>query len=471
MQILAFIKYLLLYLMNYIWLKQELFIIFLLLPLIGIPQEQTKPNIVLVMADDLGYGDLESYGHPLNRTENLSKMADEGMRFTTFYSSASTCTPARASLLTGRYPLRVGLPRVIYPEADKGLPKNEITIAELLKEVGYRTKCVGKWHLGQNREEFLPTSQGFDEYYGLITSNDMMAPWVQTEVSLKLYRNDVPLDKQWKQNQLTADYTEEAVNFINNSAGNNSPFFLYLPYNMPHVPIEASDKFKGSTEFGRYSDVLHEIDWSMGQILSAIEKNGMEENTIVLFLSDNGPWNYMSSRMFTEDIVKPWDAGTTGLLRGGKINSYEGGFRVPLIVKWPAKINPGIVTSETITIMDLLPTLASVAGAKIPSDRIIDGVDFSALLKGDGNYDSKRNFYYFEKEYLEAVRSGHWKLRIAPFQGPDRPMNKYLEPELYNLNLDPSERFNLAEEHPELVSELKNKMRNFNIEGAMYWFE
>ncbi|WP_300435569.1 sulfatase [Christiangramia sp.] len=456
--------------MKFTWLKFKLFYVILLMPVTGVTQESSKPNIILVMADDLGYGDLESYGHPLNRTQNLSKMADEGMRFTSFYSSASTCTPARASLLTGRYPLRVGLPRVLYPEADKGLPADEITIAELLKKVGYTTKCVGKWHLGQNRQEFLPTSQGFDEYYGLINSNDMMAPWVQTEVPLQLYRDETPLNKKWEQSQLTADYTEEAVKFINNSAGENSPFFLYLPYNMPHVPIEASEKFKGSSQSGRYGDVIQEIDWSMGQILDAIKKNGVEENTIVLFLSDNGPWNYMSSRMFADDIVKPWDAGTTGLLRGGKINSYEGGFRVPLIMKWPAKIRPGSISSETITIMDLLPTLASVAGAKTPNDRIIDGVDFSALLEENENYNSQGEFYYFEKEYLEAIRSGPWKLRIAPFQGPDKPMNKYLEPELYNLNLDPSERINLAKQNPEKVSELMNKMRNFEIEGALYWF-
>lgn len=457
--------------MKFMHLVYTILSFFLLLPATGIAQQQPKPNIVLVMADDLGYGDLESYGHPLNRTENLSKMADEGMRFTSFYSSASTCTPARASLLTGRYPLRVGLPRVIYPESDKGLPGYEVTIAEILKEVGYKTKCVGKWHLGQNRQEFLPTFQGFDEYYGLITSNDMMAPWVQTEVPLELYRNDQPLDTTWEQSQLTAAYTEEAVDFINKNAGKESPFFLYLPYNMPHVPIEASDTFKGSSQSGRYGDVINEIDWSMGQILAAIKKSGIEENTIVLFLSDNGPWNYMSSRMFAEDIVKPWDAGTTGLLRGGKINSYEGGFRVPMIIKWPATISPGSISSETITIMDLLPTLASVAGAKTPSDRIIDGVDFSTLFEGNENYNRNTDFYYFEKEYLEAIRSGPWKLRIAPFQGPDNPMNKYLEPELFNLNLDPSERINQANKHPEIVSELKEKMRNVDIEGALFWFD
>jgi|UPI00082F0A18 arylsulfatase A-like enzyme len=422
------------------------------------------------MADDLGYGDLESYGHPLNQTENLSQMADEGIRFTSFYSSASTCTPARASLLTGRYPLRVGLPRVIYPESEKGLPDSEVTIAEVLKEVGYTTKCVGKWHLGQTKKEFFPTSQGFDEYYGLITSNDMMAPWVQTEVPLQLYRDENALDKKWEQSDLTKDYTMEAVDFINKSSKKNAPFFLYLPYNMPHVPIEASADFRGKSKSGRYGDVLKEIDWSMGQIASALKKNGVEENTIVLFLSDNGPWNFMSSRMFSEDIVKPWDAGTTGLLRGGKINSYEGGFRVPFIVKWPAKIKPGTVSSEMVTIMDVLPTLAKAAGAKPPTDRVIDGTDISPLFTGNQEFDGQRDFYYFEKERLEAVRSGPWKLRIAPFQGPDRPMNYYLKPELYNLNVDPSERINQAKDHPEIVAELKEKMRNFSIDGALYWF-
>lgn len=443
----------------------------LLLSPLGTAQAQTSPNVVLIMADDLGYGDLESYGHPLNRTENISRMADEGMRFTSFYSSASTCTPARASLLTGRYPLRVGLPRVIYPESEKGLPGSEVTIAEVLKEVGYTTKCVGKWHLGQTKKEFYPTEQGFDEYYGLITSNDMKAPWVQTEVPLQLYRNDKALDKEWEQGDLTRDYTKEAVDFINKSSGENAPFFLYLPYNMPHVPIEASARFRGKSKSGRYGDVLEEIDWSMGQILDALKNNEIEENTIVLFLSDNGPWNYMSSRMFADDIVKPWDAGTTGLLRGGKINSYEGGFRVPLIVKWPAKIKPGTINSETVTIMDILPTLAHISGGKTPTDRIIDGIDFSSILTGNENRIEQRDFYYFEKEHLEAVRSGPWKLRIAPFQGPNRPMNKYLEPELYNLDLDPSERINQAKDHPEIVAELKEKMLNHQIEGALYWFD
>lgn len=316
---------------------------------------QQAPNIVLLFADDMGYGDLSSYGHPLIRTRNLDQKAEEGIRLTSFYVAASSCTPSRAALLTGRYPLRSGLPRVLFPNAKNGLPASEITLAEALKAEGYQTMCVGKWHLGQTKEEYMPTSQGFDKYFGLITSNDMMRPWVQTDVPLRLYRNLEPTEEfPVDQERLTTRYTEEAVKFINESK--NDPFFLYLPYNMPHLPIYTADNFKGKSAAGLYGDVIETIDWSAGQILRTLKENNLDENTIVIFSSDNGPWMNLPDRMI-QDVVKPWHVGTAGLLRGAKGSTYEGGFRVPAIIRWKNTIPEGQISSQVATSMDLFTTL------------------------------------------------------------------------------------------------------------------
>jgi arylsulfatase A len=443
-------------------------IIFLLLLNLNVSaqSEQDKaPNIIIIFTDDMGYGDLSSYGHPLIRTENLDQMAREGIRLTSFYVAASSCTPSRAALLTGRYPLRSGLPHVIFPAEDKGLPASEITLAEALKAEGYRTMCVGKWHLGQTREEFMPTSQGFDHYYGVITSNDMMRPWVQTDVPLHIYRDLEPTEEfPVDQATLTTRYTDEAINFIKEAK--EEPFFLYFPHSMPHVPLYTSGKFKGKSKGGLYGDVIEEIDWSVGEVLKALEENGLDENTIVIFTSDNGPWQNMPDRMFKEDIVKPWDAGSAGLLRGHKGNSYEGGFRVPCIIRWPENVPAKQTSSQVATSMDLYTTLIQIAGGELPDDKIVDGVNIMPLLLGDTTYQRGKDFYYFQGRQLEAIRSGDWKLRISPYHGHGNPPNKELAPELFNLRIDPSEQHNQADDYPEIVTELKKKMQNFKIKEA-----
>jgi arylsulfatase A len=442
------------------------FLLVLNYTLSGQNKADKAPNIIIIFTDDLGYGDLSSYGHPLIRTENLDQMAREGMRLTSFYVAASSCTPSRAALLTGRYPLRSGLPHVIFPAEEKGLPASEVTLAEVLKEQGYQTMCVGKWHLGQTQKEYLPTSQGFDHYFGLITSNDMMRPWVETDVPLHLYRDAKPTKEfPVDQTTLTARYTAEATKFIKKSKG--KPFFLYFPHSMPHVPLYASNEFEGKSEAGLYGDVIEELDWSVGQILKTLEEQDLDENTIVIFTSDNGPWQNMPDRMFKEDIVKPWDAGSTGLLRGHKGTSYEGGFRVPCIVRWPDKVPARKTSAQVATSMDLYTTLINAAGGKVPQDREVDGVDVMPLLLGDTSFKREKDFYYYQGKILDAVHSGDWKLRISPFQGHGNQLNNELKPELYNLLLDPAEYHNRAEEFPEIVAELKEKMKNFTLEGAI----
>lgn len=428
-----------------------------------------SPNIIILLADDLGYGDLSAYGHPLIRTKNLDQMANEGIRLTSFYVAASSCTPSRAALLTGRYPLRGGLPNVIFPKEEKGLPASEITIAEALKTEGYRTMCIGKWHLGQTKEEYMPTSQGFDHYYGLITSNDMMQPWVQTDVPLRLYRDmkptgEYPVD----QNRLTTRYTEEAVEFIKDNKDHS--FFLYLPYNMPHLPVHPAERFRDQSAAGLYGDVIETIDWSAGQILKALKDGGIAENTIVIFTSDNGPWSNMPPRMLQQG-VQSWHAGSAGLLKGAKGTSYEGGFRVPCIIRWPGKIPEKQISSQVATSMDLYTTLIHAAGGSVPKDRIVDGVDVMPLLKGDTAFHRGKDFYYFQGVNLQAIRSGDWKLRIAAYAGEGVPKNESLAPELYHLLVDPSERINRAKENLKIVAELKAKMQNFELEGSVLNFQ
>lgn len=428
-------------------------------------QPAAVPNIILIFADDLGYGDLSCYGHPLIRTEHLDQMADEGIRLTSFYVAAPSCTPSRAALMTGRYPLRSGLPYVIFPKEDKGLPASEITMAEALKGSGYRTMCIGKWHLGQTREEFFPTSQGFDSYYGMITSNDMKRPFVETDVPLRLYRDTEPVEEfPVEQTTLTSRYTAEAVKFIKDAG--EKPFFLYLAHSMPHTPLSASPAFKGKSAGGLYGDVIEELDWSVGEVLKALKESGVDQQTIVIFTSDNGPWQYMPDRMYQEGYVQPWDAGSAGPLKGAKGSSYEGGFRVPCIIRWPAAIPAGQVTPQVATSMDLLPTLVGAAGGTVPQDREIDGVDILALLQGDRTFQRGKDFFYFEGKNFDGIRSGDWKLRIAPYAGHGVPRNDALEPELYNLATDPGELYNRAAQHPEIVEALKEKMRNFDIDGA-----
>ena len=403
-----------------------------------------KPNVVVVFCDDLGYADIGPFGSQSHSTPVLDQMAKEGMRLTDFYSTCSVCTPSRASLLTGCYPRRVNMHVdekdlcVLFPGARKGLNPSEITIAELLKEQGYATACIGKWHLGDH-PDFLPTSQGFDSYFGIPYSNDMN----RKEVPLPLMRNETVIaDRVQNDTTITTQYTDEAVKFI--KANRSKPFFLYLPHTAVHLPLVPGIEFKGSSKDGPYGDWVQEIDWSMGKILKTLKSEGLDENTLVLFTSDNG-----SARE---------KQGSNRPLRGRKGRTDEGGMRVPCVVRWPGHIPAGASSSEIASTIDLLPTFASLAGAKVPTDRIIDGKNIWPILSGEPAAESPHKaFYYYQMDQLQAVRSGDWKLFVAM----DSKKCNWGKPEgeteqkLFNLAKDIHEDHNVAAANPEVVKRLE----------------
>ena len=431
------------------------------------PVANPLPNIVLIFADDLGYGDLSCYGHPTIHTPNLDRMAQEGIKLTSFYTASSVCTPSRAGLLTGRYPLRVGLPGNLGPNSPGGLSQDERTLGEALKSQGYRTAAFGKWHLGAV-PGYLPTDRGFDEYLGILYSNDMMPPWVNTERPLHLYRNDQPTGEQpVDQTTLTRRYTDEALRFIKESG--DEPFFIYLPHAMPHLPVYASAEFSGKSKGGRYGDVIEEIDANVGRILDYLKEIGKDENTLVIFTSDNGPWRNMPPRMYNTEPVEKWHGGTTASLRGAKATSYEGGFRVPCIIRWPGKIPARQVRADMATTMDLHATILKLTGTPTPA-KPLDGMDlWSFLATGT---DSPREYYYYHSgRRLDGVRDAQWKLRIA------RPASNWTSPELrtgkepiilelFNLMNDPFEHFDMAADYPEVVERLYGQMK---IQAERHW--
>jgi len=430
-----------------------------------------KPNFIVIYADDLGYGDLSCYGSKTIHTPNLDALAAEGTKFTDFYVTAPVCSPTRTSLVTGCYPKRVGMHRhVLFPHSTRGLNPSEITIAELLKTRGYATACVGKWHLGYQKQ-FLPTSQGFDSYFGIAFSNDMWLPVnmtfakdVRLDEGLDLEklkagekrRNKVPLmrnteviDYPVDQSTLTERYTDEALAFI--TANKDRPFFLYLPHTMPHYPMHVSARFKGKSKGGMVGDVIECLDWSCGEIVKTLRRLGIEKRTIVLFTSDNGP-----------------APGSAGPLRGRKGSTWEGGMREPCIVWGPGRIPAGNVCREVATIMDLLPTFAGLAGAKVPDDRVIDGHDVWPLMAGQAGaktpYDAF--FYYSANGNIEAVRQGDWKYRKST-RRPRRKKGDTKPPpepkaELYNLKQDIGEKTNLIEKHPDIAKRLAALMTAFD---------
>lgn len=400
-----------------------------------------------MFADDLGYGDLGCYGHPTIRTPNLDRMADEGMRFTQFYSGASVCTPSRAALLTGRLPIRSGLNQVLFPYSTGGIPASEITIPEVLKKQGYATACVGKWHLG-HLPRYLPVHHGFDSFLGIPYSNDMSKatnPGIDYDAPpTPLIRDDKVIEQEPDQRYLTRRYTEEAVKFIRTSAMARKPFFLYLAHTMPHVPLFASEKFRGASPRGLYGDVVEEIDWSVGEILRTLKEVKADDSTLVVFSSDNGPW-----------LVKKQEGGSAGLLREGKMSTWEGGMREPFIARWPGKVPAGVVTQAFGTLMDLFPTCVKLAGAYMPVDRTYDGDDLAPVLFLNGSDREPLLFFYYGTD-LRAVRKGPWKLHIAtnePASGDTAPAY-HAPPLLYNLLHDPSEKYDVADSHPEVVKDL-----------------
>ena len=425
------------------------------------PRQETeqKPNIVVIFCDDLGYGDLGTFGHPTILTPNLDKMAEEGQKWTNFYVGASVCTPSRAALITGRLPIRNGMcgdrKRVLFPNSVGGLQSSEITIAEALKTSGYKTACVGKWHLG-HLPEYLPTNHGFDSYFGIPYSNDMdgvksekVKSWKQRFKepeyeywNVPLMRNEKIIERPTVQNTITKRYTEESIKFIKENK--DKPFFLYLAHNLPHVPLFTSETFQDTSIRGLYGDVIAEIDWSVGQVLETLRSEGLAENTMVVFTSDNGPW-----------LVFDQQGGSAGLLRGGKGSTWEGGMREPTIFWWPGMIQPGVVTDMGAT-MDLFPTACKLAGADFPSDRIMDGVDLSPLLFNEGDGLRKTMFYYRRNE-LYAVRLGMYKAHFiteSAYMGDNDNREYHKQPLLFHLGQDPSEKYNIAEDHPDVIADI-----------------
>ncbi len=419
-----------------------------------------KPNFVVILADDLGYGDLGCYGHPSIRTPNLDRMAAEGLRFTDFYAAAEVCTPSRAALLTGRYPIRSGMChdrfRVLRRISLGGLPQEEITIAETLKGAGYATACIGKWHLGNYAHEpaHHPHRHGFDFYFGLPHSNDMnptkAAPRGATARldqdpewwAAPLYRNEELIERPADQSTLTRRYTAEAVSFIRSHKG--GPFFLYLPHTFPHVPLFVSSGSRGHSRRGLYGDVVEELDWSVGQILECLRNEGLGENTLVFFTSDNGPW-----------LTHGRAGGSAGLLREGKGSTWEGGMREPGIAWWPGRIPAQTVTHELACTMDLFPTCARLAGAKVPEDRLMDGVDMSSVLFGTGP-GKRETLFYYRGAQLYAVRKGGYKAHfITRSAYGNDPAVTNTPPLLFQVNHDPSEHFNIATNHPDVLADLQ----------------
>jgi arylsulfatase A len=418
------------------------------------PKPERPPNVVLVFADDLGYGDLGCYGAKGYTTPNLDRVAKEGVRFTDFYAAQAVCSASRAALLTGCYPNRVGILGALGPAAKIGIHKDEKTIADVLKPKGYATAAFGKWHLGHH-PQFLPTRHGFDEYYGLPYSNDMWPKHPTAKFpDLPLIDGEKTVALNPDQTHLTTAYTDRAVKFI--ASNKDRPFFLYVAHSMPHVPLFVSDKFKGKSERGVFGDVLMEIDWSVGQILDALKANGLDEKTLVIFTSDNGPWLSYGDH-----------AGSAGPLREGKGTAWDGGVRVPCVMRWPSRIPAGTVCREPAMTIDVLPTLAKLAGADLPKHPI-DGRDISALVSGRAGAKSPHEaLYFYWDRHLQAVRSGKWKLH---FPHPYRTMagqaagrggqpGKYAEARtvsaLYDLEADVGEQTDVAAKHPEVVERLK----------------
>lgn len=423
-------------------------------------ETQRPPNIVIIFADDLGYGDLGCYGHPTIRTPHLDRMAAEGMRFTEFYSAAEVCTPSRAALLTGRYPIRSGMChdqfRVLRNRSLGCLPADEITLPEVLKSKGYSTACIGKWHLGvwSLNPEGHPRKHGFDYFFGLPHSNDMdpkpgnpkgatsRADQDPEWWNSPLYRNEELIEQPTDQTQLTRRYTEEAVKFIREQK--SKPFFLYFPHTFPHVPLFRSERFAGKSSRGLYGDIVEELDWSVGQVLDTLRNEGLADNTLVVFSSDNGPWLIMNQQ-----------GGSAGLLRDGKGSTWEGGMRVPGLAWWPKTIRAGSVTQGMASTMDLFATSLKLAGAEIPTDRPIDGLDLSGvLLRNEPT--PRQSYFYYRGTRLFAVRKGAFKghqLTQAAYGQPKAEEHSPMQ--LFNLLVDPGETFNIAGSNPDVLTDLQ----------------
>lgn len=423
------------------------------------PEIKRAPNVVLIFTDDQGYQDVGVFGSPDIETPHLNQMAQEGLKLTSYYAAQPICSASRAGILTGCYPNRIGIHNALGPRQKIGINADETTMAEMLKANGYATAIFGKWHLGDD-PKFLPTRHGFDEFLGIPYSNDMWPyhPW-QGDIfnfpPLPLIENETVIDTLTDQSQLTTQLTERSVDFINRNKDN--PFFLYVPHPQPHVPLFVSEKFKGKSERGLYGDVIMEIDWSVGQILDALKKNGIADNTLVIFTSDNGPWLAYGNH-----------AGSALPLREGKGTGWDGGQRVPFIMKYPNKIKAGQVSDTPMMAIDLLPTIAEITNAKLP-EKTIDGKSAWDLLSGESSESPQEAyFFYYRVNELFGVRYGKWKMyfphryRTMDGQEPgkeglpgDYRMIDMEEIELYDIESDISETRNVAADNPEVIAEIK----------------
>lgn len=422
--------------------------------------KSSQPNFIIIFTDDQGYGDLGCYGHPTIKTPNIDRMAAEGQKWTSFYVAANVCTPSRAALMTGRLPIRNGMysdkRRVLFPDSDDGLPQSEITIAKQLKQKGYRTAAIGKWHLG-HLPAYLPTSHGFDSYYGIPYSNDMdrvnTVEYKESFIHPKtgyfnvpILRDTTEIERPADQTTIVKRYTAEAQKIIKENK--NSPFFIYMAHSLPHVPLFASKDFLGKSERGLYGDVIEEIDWSVGEILNTLRQQGLDKNTYVVFTSDNGPW-----AIFNEH------GGSAGLLYGAKGTSYEGGVRVPAIFWAPGRIKPAVISQMGST-MDVFPTFSKLAGIAMPTDRVYDGYDLSGVLLGKKENPRNEMFHYHD-QHLFAVRKGAYKLVYYsnnPLGYPQK-LEKLEKPLLYNVEHDPSERYDIAASNQEVIKEIETMVQ------------
>jgi len=411
-------------------------------------EETARPNFIIIFCDDQGYQDLGCFGSPDIKTPNVDRMAAEGMKCTDFYSAYCVCSASRASLLTGCYQPRISMPGVLGPRSNVGLHPDEVTIADMLKTKGYATMCIGKWHVG-DKPETLPTAQGFDHYFGLPYSNDMARQkgwgngpsdldkiWKEKRWDIynnELYRDGKIIESPVNQVTLTDRYTQEAVKFI--EGNKDQPFFLYLAHTMPHVPLFVSEERYDPDPHKAYKLTIEHIDWSVGQILKTLEEHGIDENTFIVYTSDNGPW-----------LSKRHHGGSAKPLRAGKGTTYEGGMREPTVMRWPARIKPGQTCAQVAGTIDLLPTFAAIVGAELDEDRPIDGLDISALLDDPAapSPHDEVGYYYYKNNRPEAVRLGKWKLRLIG------------KPELYDLRADIGESKNVAADNPDVVAKLRN---------------
>ena len=418
--------------------------------------QPAKTNIIIILIDDMGYGDIGPYGATKQRTPHLDRMAREGMKLTSFYAGP-VCSVSRAQLLTGCYGARVSVPGVYFPGGKEGLNPAEHTIAERLHEHGYATMCIGKWHVG-DQPEFMPTRQGFDHYFGIPYSNDMQKNAAANgELVVPLVRDDKvqELLTDEAQNRIEERYTNEALAFIR--ASKDQPFLLYLAHTAVHTPIHPGAAFAGKSSNGRFGDWVEEVDWSVGRVLDTLRELNLDERTLVVFTSDNGPW-----------LAKGTDGGSAKPLRGGKGSTWEGGVRVPTIARWPGSIAPGSVCAAVTGTIDLLPTAVTLAGGTVPTDPVIDGRDISPLLLGKTTRSPREAHYYFQHYKLEAVRHGPWKLALAPqletMGKRAQPDADATAPRLYNLDTDIGELTNLADQHPDIVGQLQTLATKMNGE-------